>query len=115
MKPGAMLIDTSRGGLLETPAVIEALKSHRLGALELDVCEQEGDLFFEDLSNQVVDDDVCQRLLTFPNVVITDHQAFFTTEALAAIAETTLSNIDDIAAGRPCSNALTQRLIQRTR
>ncbi len=115
MKRGAMLINTSRGGLLDTPAVIDALKSRQLGALGLDVYEQEGDLFFEDLSNQVVDDDVFQRLLTFPNVVITGHQAFFTAEALAAIAETTLGNIDDIAAGRSCANEVTQTLVQRSR
>jgi D-lactate dehydrogenase len=112
MKRGAMLINTSRGGLLDTPAVIAALKTQQLGALGLDVYEQEGDLFFADLSNQVVDDDVFQRLLTFPNVVITGHQAFFTHEALRAIAETTLCNIDDCAAGRHCANEVTQTLVQ---
>lgn len=105
MKPGAMLINTSRGGLLDTVAVIEALKSGHLGALGLDVYEQEGDLFFEDLSLKIITDDVFQRLLTFPNVLITGHQAFFTLEALAAIAETTLSNLDDVEAGRVCANA----------
>lgn len=100
MKPGVMLINTSRGGLLDTVAVNEALKFGHIGALGLDVYEQEGDLFFEDLSSRIVTDDVFQRLLTFPNVVITGHQAFFTREALAAIAETTLCNIDDYAAGR---------------
>ncbi|ROH93665.1 2-hydroxyacid dehydrogenase [Stagnimonas aquatica] len=100
MKPGVMLINTSRGALLDTALVIEALKSGRIGALGLDVYEQEGDLFFEDLSSSIVTDDVFQRLLTFPNVVVTGHQAFFTREALAAIAETTLSNADDYLAGR---------------
>lgn len=114
MKHGAMLINTSRGGLLDTAAVIGALKSKQLGALGLDVYEQEGDLFFKDLSGQVVDDDIFQRLLTFPNVVITGHQAFFTSEALRAIAETTLSNIDDYAAGRHCANEVTQSLVQTT-
>lgn len=92
MKPGAMLINTSRGGVVDTRAVIRALKSGRLGSLGLDVYEEEADLFFEDLSDVVLQDDVFARLLTFPNVVITGHQAFFTREALASIAETTLAN-----------------------
>ena len=100
MKPGVMLINTSRGGLLDTTAVIAALKSGRVGSLGLDVYEQEGDLFFEDLSSTIVADDVFQRLLTFPNVVVTGHQAFFTREALAAIAAATIANLDDFAAGR---------------
>lgn len=104
MKPGVMLINTSRGALLDTALVIEAVKSGRIGALGLDVYEQEGDLFFEDLSSSIVTDDVFQRLLTFPNVVITGHQAFFTREALAAIAETTLTNADDYLAGRAASS-----------
>ncbi len=112
MKPGAMLINTSRGGLIDTAAVVNALKSHQLGALGLDVYEQEGDLFFSDLSNTVIDDDVFQRLLTFPNVVITGHQAFFTREALDAIANTTLSNISDFATGATNLNAVTMALIQ---
>ncbi len=99
IKPGAVLINTSRGGLLDTGAVISALKSGRVGAFGLDVYEQEGDLFFEDMSSSIVTDDVFQRLLTFPNVVVTGHQAFFTYEALTAIAETTLANINDFAAG----------------
>lgn len=115
MKRGAMLINTSRGGLLDTEAVIRALKSGQLGALGLDVYEQEGDLFFEDLSSTVVADDVFQRLLTFPNVVITGHQAFFTREALAAIAATTLANVDDVAQGRPCANRLTPALLRPAR
>lgn len=112
MKRGAMLINTSRGGLLDTQALIDALKSKHLSAVGLDVYEQEGDLFFEDLSNQVVDDDVFQRLLTFPNVLITGHQAFFTNEALCAIAETTLNNIDTIAAGHHCDNEVTPTLVR---
>jgi len=111
MQRGTMLINTSRGGLIDTPALIDALKSKQLGAVGLDVYEQESDLFFADLSNQVVDDDVFQRLLTFPNVIVTGHQAFFTTEALNAIAETTLANIDAIAAGRPCENVITPTLV----
>lgn len=114
MKPGAMLINTSRGGLLDTEAVIRALKSGRLGALGLDVYEQEGDLFYEDLSSTVVTDDVFQRLLTFPNVMITAHQAYFTKEALAAIANTTLANIADFEAGRPNANQVTVELVRRS-
>jgi D-lactate dehydrogenase len=99
LKPGAMLVNTSRGALIDTPAVIEALKSGQLGALALDVYEEEGDLFFENLSNQVMQDDVFARLLTFPNVLITGHQAFFTHEALENIAKTTLENISAFASG----------------
>ena len=104
MKPGSMLINTSRGGLIDTKAVIDALKSQHLGYLGLDVYELEGDLFFEDLSEQVIQDDVFERLLTFPNVVITAHQAFFTKNALENIAQTTLSNITDFEKGRECKN-----------
>jgi D-lactate dehydrogenase len=93
MKNGAMLINTGRGGLIDTPAVIDGLKSKKIGYLGLDVYEEEGDLFFEDNSNALLQDDVFARLLTFPNVVITGHQAFFTREALTAIADITLANI----------------------
>ncbi|MFE4105252.1 2-hydroxyacid dehydrogenase [Almyronema epifaneia] len=99
MKPGVMLINTSRGGLIDTEAVIMALKERKLGYLGLDVYEQEGDLFFEDLSNEVIQDDTFQRLLTFPNVLITGHQAFFTQEALSNIAQTTLDNITAFETG----------------
>lgn len=93
MKPGVMLINTSRGAVVDTRAVIDGLKSGRIGHLGLDVYEEEGDLFFENLSNVVMQDDVFARLLTFPNVVVTGHQAFFTEDALRAIAETTIDNI----------------------
>jgi len=93
MKPGVMLINTSRGALIDTQAVIKGLKSSQIGYLALDVYEQEADLFFEDLSGEIIQDDVFERLLTFPNVIITGHQAFFTKEALNNIAETTLGNI----------------------
>jgi D-lactate dehydrogenase len=92
MKDGVMLINTSRGGLVDTRAVIHGLKTGRIGALGLDVYEEEADLFFEDLSGTVIQDDVFARLLTFPNVLITGHQGFFTREALGNIAETTLAN-----------------------
>jgi D-lactate dehydrogenase len=93
MKQGVMLINTSRGGLVDTRAVIDGLKSGRIGALGLDVYEEEADLFFEDLSDTVIQDDVFARLLTFPNVLITGHQGFFTGEALQNIAETTLTSV----------------------
>jgi D-lactate dehydrogenase len=94
MKHGAMLVNTSRGAVVDTPAAIQGLKSGRLGALGLDVYEEEEGLFFQDRSGQLIDDDVFARLLTFPNVLVTGHQAFFTREALTAIAETTLANLD---------------------
>lgn len=100
MRDGVMLINTSRGGLVDTSAVIEALKSGKVGYLGLDVYEEEAGLFFEDLSEQVLQDDVFSRLLTFPNVLITGHQGFFTAEALAAIASTTLESITEINAGK---------------
>lgn len=93
MKRGVMLINTSRGAVVESRALISALKSGRIGYLGLDVYEEEGDLFFEDLSGQVLQDDVFARLLTFPNVLITGHQAFFTREAMQAIARTTIENL----------------------
>lgn len=93
MKPGVMLINTSRGALVDTAAAIEGLKSGRIGALGLDVYEEEQDLFFRDLSNEVIQDDVFARLMTFNNVVITGHQGFFTADALREIAETTIANI----------------------
>jgi len=100
MQTGAMLINTGRGGLVDTPALIEALKLGRLGYLGLDVYEEEAQLFFEDRSDLPLQDDVLARLLTFPNVIITAHQAFLTREALAAIAGTTLANIAAWADGR---------------
>ncbi|WP_421723802.1 2-hydroxyacid dehydrogenase [Bauldia sp.] len=93
MRKGAMLVNTSRGAVIDTSAAIGGLKSGQLGSLALDVYEEEGDLFFENLSDQVIQDDVFARLLTFPNVLITGHQAFFTEDALRAIAEMTIANI----------------------
>jgi D-lactate dehydrogenase len=101
LQPGAMLINTGRGALVETPALIDALKSGQLGYLGLDVYEEEAQLFFADRSDLPLQDDVLARLLTFPNVVITAHQAFLTREALGAIAQTTLDNIVAWAAGTP--------------
>jgi len=99
MKPGVMLINTSRGGLVDTPAVIKGLKSQKIGYLGLDVYEEEANLFFENYSDQLLQDDVFARLLTFPNVVITGHQAFFTREALSAISRVTLANINHFERG----------------
>ncbi|MGK2958125.1 MAG: 2-hydroxyacid dehydrogenase [Acidimicrobiales bacterium] len=99
-KPGVMLINTGRGALIDTLAVIEGLKSGLVGSLGLDVYEEEGDLFFQDHSEEVLQDDTFARLLTFPNVLITGHQGFFTREAMQRIAETTLSNLVSVAAGQ---------------
>ena len=107
MKRGALLINTSRGGLIDTEAAIEALKSGQLGGMAIDVYEQEAGLFFKDLSSTVIPDDVIQRLVSFPNVIVTGHQAFFTREALGTILETTLASVSDFAAGRPLANEIT--------
>jgi D-lactate dehydrogenase len=104
MKRGAMLINTSRGALIETSAVIQALKSGHLGYLGIDVYEQEEKLFFEDLSATVIQDDEFMRLMTFPNVLITSHQGFLTAEALTQIAITTMDNIKAFAEGRELVN-----------
>jgi D-lactate dehydrogenase len=93
MKHGVMLINTGRGALVDTGALIKGLKSGAIGYLGLDVYEEEGDLFFENLSDQILQDDIFARLLTFPNVLVTGHQAFFTAEAMAAIAATTIANL----------------------
>ncbi|MCY7296387.1 2-hydroxyacid dehydrogenase [Alteromonas sp. a30] len=97
MQENVMLINTSRGALVDTEAVIKGLKSKKIGHLGLDVYEMESELFFEDLSDEIILDDQFQRLLTFPNVLITGHQGFFTKEALTQIAQTTLSNIQHVA------------------
>ena len=105
-KRGALLINTSRGGLVDTAAAIEALKSGQLGGMAIDVYEQEAGLFFRDLSSTVIVDDVIQRLVSFPNVIVTGHQAFFTREALGTILDTTLTSITAFAAGRPLANEI---------
>ncbi|WP_016955933.1 NAD(P)-dependent oxidoreductase [Catenovulum agarivorans] len=106
MRDGVMIINTSRGGLIDTDAMIKGLKARKIAYLGLDVYEQEANLFFEDLSNEIIDDDVFQRLLTFPNVLITGHQGFFTQEALAAIASTTLNNISQLLNEQGCDNQI---------
>jgi D-lactate dehydrogenase len=108
VKKGALLINTSRGGLVDTEAAIEALKSGQLGGMAIDVYENEASLFFRDLSSSIIEDDVIQRLVSFPNVILTAHQAFFTREALEEIMHTTLANVSDFAAGRPLRNEVTE-------
>src|SRR4051812_20435840 len=103
-KKGALLINTSRGGLVDTEAAIEALKSGQLGGIAIDVYEQEAGLFFKDLSSTVIPDDVIQRLISLPNAIVTGHQAFFTREALGTILDTTLASVSDFVAARPLVN-----------
>ncbi|MFN9367431.1 MAG: 2-hydroxyacid dehydrogenase [Planctomycetia bacterium] len=107
MKPGVMLVNTGRGGLIDTKAVIAGLKSGRIGHLGLDVYEEEADLFFEDRSDSIIADDVFMRLLTFPNVVVTAHQAFFTRNALEAIAAQTVRNLVHFQRGEPLEARVT--------
>ncbi len=111
MRDGVMLINTSRGRLVDTLAVIDGLKSGRIGSLALDVYEEEENLFFQDLSEQVILDDAFTRLLTFPNVLITGHQAFFTREALTNIAETTLANVTAFEKGEGDLHCVTAEMV----
>jgi D-lactate dehydrogenase len=104
MKNGVVLINTSRGALIETKAVIKALKSRKVGNLGIDVYEQEEDLFFQNLSEEILLDEEIARLMTFPNVLITGHQAFLTKEALDEIAKITLQNLDELAKGGKLTN-----------
>ena len=106
MKKGVMLINTSRGAVIDTKEAIRALKSQKLGYLGIDVYEQEENLFFRDLSEQIVSDDLIARLMSFPNVLITAHQGFFTEEAMTQIAKVTLQNISDFEAGRMNENLI---------
>ncbi|MES2931873.1 MAG: 2-hydroxyacid dehydrogenase [Pseudomonadota bacterium] len=106
-KNGFLLVNTSRGALVDAVALIAALKTGKVGGVALDVYEQESDLFFEDLSNEIIQDDVFQRLLTFPNVLLTGHQAFFTHEAMSAIAAITLYNLTQVETGELSENRLT--------
>lgn len=108
MKPDAMLVNTSRGGLLDTKAVLAALKKGQLGGLALDVYEHESALFYDDHSGSIVEDDDLMRLTTFHNVLICGHQAFFTEDALREIADATVRNLADFVHGRECKNSLVQ-------
>ena len=104
MKEGVMIINTGRGQLIHTNALIEGLKNKKIGSAGLDVYEEEGEYFYEDQSDRIIDDDVLARLLSFNNVIVTSHQAFFTREALENIATTTLQNIKDFASGKALEN-----------
>ena len=108
MKEGVMIINTGRGQLINTNDLIEGLKEKKIAAAGLDVYEEEGEYFYEDKSDKIIDDDVLARLLSFNNVIVTSHQAFFTKEALHNIAETTLRNIKDFEEGRPLVNEVTK-------
>ena len=104
MKQGVMLINTSRGGLMDTKAVLNALKQHKVGYLGLDVYEQEGSLFFDDHSLDIIQDDTIQLLISLPNVIVTGHQAYFTKEAIQHISETTIQSICDFVANKRLEN-----------
>ncbi len=106
MKKNVMIINTSRGGLIQTEDVIDNLKSEKIGYLGIDVYEQEEEVFFEDKSEQIIEDDTLLRLISFPNVLITSHQAFLTSEALSEIAQTVLQNIDDFENAKPLENEI---------
>lgn len=107
MKDGVTIINTSRGGLIDTQAVYEGLKNKKIGHLGIDVYEEEGNLFFEDMSTEIIMDDLFMRLTTFPNVLITGHQAFLTTRALKNIADVTLNNISEFENTGDCENQVT--------
>ncbi|UXH78892.1 2-hydroxyacid dehydrogenase [Roseateles amylovorans] len=106
LKRGSILVNTSRGGLVDTEAAIQALKTGALGGLALDVYEQEASLFFQDLSSTVITDDVIQRLVSFPNVIVTGHQAFFTVEAIGQIMRTTIESLTAFEHGAPLVNRI---------
>lgn len=106
MKDRVILINTSRGGLIHTEDLIEGIKNHKIGSAGLDVYEEEADYFFEDFSNEIIEDDVLARLLSFGNVLVTAHQAFLTKEALTNIADTTIANINDFLEGKVLQNEI---------
>lgn len=112
MKPGVMIVNTSRGGLVDTKATIGGLKSKQIGGMALDVYEGESALFYDDHSAEIIHDDLLMRLTTFPNVLICGHQAFFTEEALGEIAECTLRNLEEFMSAETCKNSLTKRSTQ---
>lgn len=104
MRRNVFIINTSRGGLIDSEALLEALKSRKIAGAGLDVYEEEAELFFEDYSDTIVNDDILARLVSLPNVILTSHQAFLTEEALKNIAEITIANLDDFFAGRELKN-----------
>ena len=109
MKKGVVIINTSRGALIDTDALIEGIKARQVGAACLDVYEEESDLFFEDNSGHILDDDILARLISMPNVIVTSHQAFLTEEALENIAETTVKNLVTFFETKQCPNELCYR------
>ncbi|TQV91129.1 hypothetical protein V2A60_008063 [Cordyceps javanica] len=115
MKRGVMIVNTARGGLLDTAAAIKALKAKQIGSLALDVYEDESALFYNDHSGDVIHDDLLMRLMTFPNVIVCGHQAFFTDEALSEIASVTLQNLEEFIATGTCKNSLTEALSSTSR
>ena len=108
MKKGVILINTSRGALIDAEALLAAIKARLVGAACLDVYEEESEVFFEDFSGHIVEDDILARLITMPNVLVTSHQAFLTEEALENIAETTVQNLTDLMQRGSCENDLIQ-------
>lgn len=113
MKRGVMIVNTSRGALVDTLALVRGLKSGQIGYVGLDVYEEEADLFFEDLSDRIIDDDTFTRLLTFPNVLITSHQAFFTRNALEEIARVTMHNVSQFERGEKLTNEVTAQQLKK--
>ena len=109
MKDNIIIINTGRGKLIHTNMLIEGLKSKKIGAAGLDVYEKEGDYFYEDKSDKIIDDDTLARLLSFNNVILTSHQGFFTSEALHNIAEVTFENIHEFLEGKPLENQVLSR------
>lgn len=108
-KKGVVIINTSRGALVDAQALLEGIKSRKIGAACLDVYEEESDLFFEDFSGHILEDDILARLISMPNVIVTSHQAFLTAEALGNIAETTLSNVKEIMGTGKCENEICKK------
>ena len=106
MKPGAMLVNTSRGALIDNDAIIDALKRKHLGGLAIDVYDSEQGLFFQNHEGEILDDEIISRLMTFPNVLITGHQGFFTKESLSEIVSVTMYNLKCFEEGKECKNAL---------
>ena len=106
LKKGVILLNTSRGALIDAEALVEGIKQRVIGGACLDVYEEESELFFEDYSGHIIEDDTLARLLSMPNVIVTSHQAFLTEEALANIAETTVENLCDLRDGKACQNEL---------
>ncbi len=106
MKKGVFIINTSRGRLIDTPSLIDGLKSGKVGAAGLDVYEEETEVFFEDYSDEIIKDDILSTLISMPNVIVTSHQAFLTREALQGIAETTVKNLNDFFDGKPLENEI---------